>query len=230
MESFVKAIARGVIAILIVAALWQAAAMATGNTLFMPTLAMVLGRLGQLCVSIAFWEEAWVSLQHLVLGYVPALIGIPLGLAFAAVTPLRFVFGGLVNGLAATPLIASAPLMAGWLGLGDSAKIVLVFVVAVFALTSEVMTGLARSASTGGAPDEGRGMARCIVAALRRSFVLAVTAVLVGEMLASAHGLGYLLITAMSLFDFARTAAILVVVALPCAVMAAIARGVEEVV
>ncbi len=230
MESFLKAIARGVIAISMVAVLWQAAAMATGNTLVMPTLPMVLVRLGQLCISIAFWGDALVSLQHLVLGYVPALIGIPLGLAFAAVVPLRFIFGGLVNGLAAAPLIASAPLMTGWLGIGDNAKIALVFVVAVFALTSEVMTGLARSAPSAGTPDEAPGMARCIVAALRRSFVLAVTAVLVGEMLASARGLGHLLINSMMMFDFPQTVAVLVVVALPCALVAAIARGVEGVV
>jgi len=228
LERLVKAIARGVIGLLIVALLWQMVASAVDIPLLMPGLAAIFARLGQLLTSGLFWAEAWVSVQHFVLGYVPALIGIPLGLAFAAVMPLRFIFGGLVNGLAAAPLIASAPLMTGWFGLGDGSKIALVFAVAFFALTSEVMTGLARNVPSSGASDEAPGAARCIMAALRRSFVLAVTAVLVGEIVGSMHGLGYLLVNSMMLFDFSQTAAVLLVAALPCALVVAALRGVEE--
>jgi NitT/TauT family transport system permease protein len=147
-----------------------------GSGTLMPTLPAVLGRVGQLVVSGAFWRDAWVSLQHFGLGYVPALIGIPLGIAFAAIPPLRFIFGALFNGLAAAPLIASAPLMTGWFGIGDTGKIALVFVVALVALASEVMTGFSPNAA-----DKAPGTARCIVASLRRSFVLAVTAMLVAS-------------------------------------------------
>jgi ABC-type nitrate/sulfonate/bicarbonate transport system permease component len=227
LERFVKAIARGVIAILIVAILWQLAAVITGNAILMPALPAVFGRLGKLLINASFWGEAGVSVLHLVLGYVPALIGIPLGLAFAAVVPLRFLFGGFFNGLAGVPLIASAPLMTGWFGMGDNGKIMLVFVVALFALTSDVMTDLARSAVPNRAPEEAPGAARAIIAALRRSFVLAVTAALVGEMLASTHGLGYLLMNSIMIFDLPQTVAVFIVVALPCAVVVAIARGAE---
>jgi len=229
-NSVVMAIASGVIGLVILAILWQAAAMAVGDARLVPSLPAVLARLGQLLISGLFWSEALVSLQHFVVGYVPALIGIPLGLAFAAVMPLRIVLGGLVNGLAAAPLIASAPLLTGWFGIGDGAKIALVFVVAFFALTSDVMTGLAAGAASGKAPDEAPGAARCIIAALRRSFVLAVAAMLVGEIVASAHGLGYLLMNSMMVFDFPQTVAVLLAVALPCAVVAGAARWIEELV
>jgi NitT/TauT family transport system permease protein len=230
LERFVKAIARGVIAIVIVALLWQLAAVITSNPILMPALPVVFDRLGKLVISASFWGEAGVSVMHLVLGYVPALIGIPLGLAFAAVPPLRFLFGGVFNGLAGVPLIAAAPLMTAWFGLGDNGKIMLVFVVALFALTSDVMTDLARSTARGRAPEEAPGATRAIIAALRRSFVLAVTAALVGEMLASTHGLGYLLMNSVMIFDVPQTVAVFIVVALPCAVVTAVARGAEEVV
>jgi len=230
LNNFATAIASGAIGLVIVAVAWQAAAMAVRDPLLMPALPAVLTRLGQLLISGSFWGEAAVTVQHFVLGYVPALIGIPLGLALAAVMPLRFIFGGLVNGMAAAPLIASVPLLTSWLGIGDGAKIALVFVVAFFALTSEVMTGLARRASSAGAGDEAPGTARCIIAALRRSFVLAVTAALVGELVASTHGLGFVLMNSMMSFDFPQTAAVLLATALPCAIVVAVVRGVEELV
>jgi NitT/TauT family transport system permease protein len=192
-----------------------------------PGLPMVFGRLGRLVVSLSFWGEAWTSLRHFVLGFVPALIGIPLGLAFAAVVPLRFVFGGMFNGLAGAPLIAAAPLMTIWFGLGDNAKIALVFLVAFVTLTSDVMTDLVRNAAPGVAPDAAPGTARCIIAALRRSFVLGVTAVLVGEMFAAAHGLGYLLANSVMILDVAQAVAVLIVIILPCAMVVAVVRWIE---
>jgi NitT/TauT family transport system permease protein len=226
-ENVVKAIARGVIAILILAVVWQAAATVVGDKLLMPALPAVFARLGQLLADVSFWGQAWASFRHFGFGYVPALIGIPLGFAFAAVVPLRFIFGGLFNGLAGAPLIASAPLMTFWFKLGDNSKIALVFLVAFVTLTSDVMTDLARNAAPGVSPEQAPGAARCIVAALRRSFVLAITAALVGEMVASANGLGYLLMNSMAMFDIPMTVAVLVAVILPCAAVVAIARGIE---
>src|SRR5580700_8763748 len=98
LASLATAIARGAIALAIIALLWSVAAVAVGEPILMPTLAAVAGQLGQLCLSPSFWQDAWISAQHIVLGYVAALIGIPLGLALASVAPMRFGLGALVNG------------------------------------------------------------------------------------------------------------------------------------
>src|ERR1700692_3966122 len=179
LASLARAIVRGAIALAIIAVLWSVAAAAVGSPISMPTLAAVVGRLGQLCLSPWFWQDTWISAQHIVLGYVAALIGIPLGLALASAAPMRFGLG--------------APLMTLWFGIGDGSKIALAFAVTAFTLASDIMSGLARPAPMDGAQRETPGKTRCIIGALRRAFVLAVSAVLVGEMVASTHGLGYLL-------------------------------------
>ena len=102
----------------------------------------------------------------------------------------------------------------------------LVFVVAFFALTSDVMSGLA-GARPGPTPDVSPGMARCIMAALRRALVLAVTAALVGEMMGATHGVGYLLMNSVMVLDTAQTVAVFLFAALPCALVVAIVRGIE---
>src|ERR1700722_10851582 len=226
--SLARAIVRGAIAFAIIAVLWSVTAAAVGSPISMPTLAAVVGRLGQLCLSPWFWQDAWISAQHILLGYVAALIGIPLGLALASAAPMRFGLGALVNGLAAAPLIAGAPLMTLWFGIGDGSKIALAFAVTAFTLASDIMSGLARPAPMDGAQRETPGTTRCILAAMRRAFVLAVGAVLVGEMVATTHGLGYLLMASVATFDTPQGVAALLFVSLPCGVVVAICRWAER--
>jgi NitT/TauT family transport system permease protein len=222
------AVGRGAIALAIAAAIWSVSAGALGPQ-YIPDLPTVVGRLVALLASADFWPDAWHTLRRLILGYgAGVLVGIPLGLVLAEVQPLRFIAGALINGMAAIPLLALAPLMVFWFGINDGSKIALTFAVTVFPVMSDIMSGLARGAPGGVAPAEAPNTARCVLATLRRGLVLAVAAELIGEMIASTNGLGYQMLTSMALFDVPRLAAITLFVALPCAFAVSLIRWTEE--
>ena len=221
------AAARGAIALAIAAVIWSVAAAVVGSPMTLPDLPTAVARLAQLAVTFSFWSEAWLSLQRLILGYGAAmLVGIPLGLVLAEVQALRFIAGGLVNGLAGIPLLALAPFMAVWFGIGDGSKVALAFAVAVFPIMSDITSGLARGKSH--ATEASPNATRCVLATLRRALVLAVAAVLIGEMVAATHGLGYLMMTSVATFDTATLAAVTLVAALPCAFVVSLIRWIEE--
>jgi NitT/TauT family transport system permease protein len=214
---------------MLLALLWSVAATVVGSSVIMPTPSAIALRLTALEETAAFWRDAWITLLHLVAGYAAAMmVGIPLGIALGVVAPLRFWLGALFNGLAAAPLIAFAPLTAGWFGIGDGAKIALVFLVAGITLTSDIMTGLARKASIEDAGGKTASTSQLIFAAMRRALVLALTAALVGEMLMSKDGLGNLLMTSFQMFELDQTVAILLFVSLPFAVFVSFWRWIEK--
>ncbi len=221
------AAARGVIALALAAVIWIVTAAAVRSPMVLPDLATAVARVADLAVSLPFWSEAWLSVQRLVLGYGAAmLVGIPLGLVLAEVHALRFVAGGLVNGLAGIPLLALAPFVVIWFGIGDGSKVALAFAVAFFPIISDIMSGLARRKSR--ATEASPNATRCVLAALRRALVLAVAAVLIGEMIGATHGLGYLMVTSVATFDVATLAAVTLVVTLPCAFAVSLIRWIEE--
>src|SRR5262249_57717217 len=78
------------------------------------------------------------------------------------------------------------------------------------------------AAATAGAP-----LAPSVVEAARTAFLVAVGAVLVGEIMAAPTGLGNLLVTAMSMFDTVTMFAVVLIVALPCACISAFLRSIE---
>jgi ABC-type nitrate/sulfonate/bicarbonate transport system permease component len=83
------------------------------------------------------------SLRTLVAGFVAAgLIGIALGLMIGRYRTVDAATDWLVNALYATPLIAVIPLVVLWLGLGDSAKLFIVTMLAVFPVLINTAAGV----------------------------------------------------------------------------------------
>ena len=200
-EVFAKALARGAIAIVIVAVAWELAATAVASPILMPHLGAVFGQIFQLVGTANFWTQAGVSTSRILAGYLLALlVGLPIGLAMRQAPELRFAVGALFAGLAAVPFVLLAPVMLLWFGIGGGAKIALAFAAAGFMLINDLATvrgrtspsefgGMQPAAKTDWAP-----LAPSVVAAARTSFLVAVGAVLVSEMLAAQGGLGYLVI------------------------------------
>lgn len=88
-------------------------------------------------------EAVLVSLRHAVIGFVLAvLVGIPLGFVMGRDQRVYWALDGPLNALYATPLVALIPLLAVWFGLGLSAKIVVVFLMAFIELTVNVFQGI----------------------------------------------------------------------------------------
>ncbi len=83
------------------------------------------------------------SLQTLLVGFVTAsVIGIVIGLLIGRYRSVDAATDWLINALYATPLIAVIPLVILWFGLGDSAKLFIVTILAVFPVLINTASGV----------------------------------------------------------------------------------------
>ena len=83
------------------------------------------------------------SLQTLLVGFVTAsVIGIVVGLLIGRYRSVDAATDWLINALYATPLIAIIPLVILWFGLGDSAKLFIVTILAVFPVLINTASGV----------------------------------------------------------------------------------------
>lgn len=140
--------------------------------------------------------------------------GLVVGAALATVRAL-FPFLGLARSAYAVPFVILYPILTVWFGFGSSSKIafgafagivpmILITAAAVRTVDPKILllfksVGASRAQTVVGAmlPASVPG----IVGALRLSGSLCLVSVVVGEMLVSTHGLGYLIANSASLFD-----------------------------
>jgi NitT/TauT family transport system permease protein len=130
------------VSIVTVLVLWEFAGRRI-NPLFMsyPTAilraSVALAGSGELLTSLAS------SVRTLMLGFVTAsIIGIAVGLLIGRYKTVDAATDWLVNALYATPLIAIIPLVILWFGLGDSAKLFIVTITAVFPVVINTASGV----------------------------------------------------------------------------------------
>jgi ABC-type nitrate/sulfonate/bicarbonate transport system permease component len=103
-------------------------------------------------IAIAFYETTVSgelpyflaqSLEVMVYGLVTAIVvGIPLGVAMARIRRLDWALDLPINALYATPLVAVVPLLVLWFGIYLKAKIIVVFLFAVFPILINTYQGV----------------------------------------------------------------------------------------
>lgn len=103
-------------------------------------------------IAVAFWDLTLSgelpyylgqSLEVMVYGLISALIvGIPLGVAMARFKRLDWALDLPINALYATPLVAVVPLLVLWFGIYLKAKIIVVFLFAVFPVLINTYQGV----------------------------------------------------------------------------------------
>jgi NitT/TauT family transport system permease protein len=92
-------------------------------------IAALLFQPDQLTGQLLFWADTWASLQRLGLGLGLATVtALVVGLVLGVLPPVRATFGPLVTGIAVIPPIALLPILFIALGLGETAKVALIFV------------------------------------------------------------------------------------------------------
>ena len=105
----------GLPALLFWGLVWQAAAMAMGNFLLLPTPLQVLRRLWQLMAEAAFWQITVVSIGRILLGVV---LGIGLGVVLAVLTSVNswahLLIAPAMTAMQATPVASFAILVLIW--------------------------------------------------------------------------------------------------------------------
>jgi NitT/TauT family transport system permease protein len=152
-------------------------------------------------------------------GYLLAIVtGIPLGMLMGGIRRFGETLEIFVNGLNSTPRVAFVPLLIVWFGLGFQAKIVIVWITAVFPIIINTYAGvqnadrdLIEAARSFGAT---RGqifrqiMLPCalpyIIAGLRIGASLAIIGTVVAELYTALSGLGNLLAEFGNTFQTAR--------------------------
>ena len=125
-------------------ALWQlVAALRIKPAIVLPGPFDVANAFGQLFSTDAIWADLGTSGKELVYGLVLAtVVGLPLGLLVGWYTRLSYLLSPLITFLYATPRIALTPLLIIWLGIGDSSKIAIVFLMAVFPILINTASGV----------------------------------------------------------------------------------------
>ncbi len=162
------------------------------------------------------WDNLAVTLEEASIGFVlGTLAGVLIGIMMGSSPIVARILGPYVSGLYAVPKIVLAPLLVIWFGIGYELKVWLAFLFVVFLVIYTTWSGLVNvsadltnSIKLMGATR--RQIVRLVVipavfswvlTGLRVSFPLALIGALLGELLASNEGLGYLVRSAGDAYD-----------------------------
>jgi NitT/TauT family transport system permease protein len=172
--------------------------------------------------AIELWQEGelqyhmWVSFIEFAGGFGLAIVlGIGLGVAFAASRFMRNFFEPWVSMLYATPIIALGPLFILWLGIGVASKIAIVLLTAVFPILINTVAGLTTTERTLVEVARSLGATNTqiytkiripsatpyVIAGLRLAVARALVGVVVAELFGARAGLGFLILTSAQNFD-----------------------------
>lgn len=210
---------RGILSVIGAALLWELAGRTfLNNPLFFVPLSAVIMKMGSLWQTGELQTDILTSLQEFVIGFGLAMaVGILVGTLMASFKAFGEVVDPWVSMLYATPFVAIAPLLTLWLGIGLSAHVAVVFLVAVFPILINTCTGLGQTDPALVEVGRSYGASRWqiftkiqfpsalpfIVAGLRQGVARGLVGVVVAELFGSKNGLGYLILISGQQFDAA---------------------------
>ncbi|WP_197518701.1 ABC transporter permease [Mycobacterium sp. ACS1612] len=236
--------AYGTGAVVAVLALWQIVAMLRIKpAIILPGPSDVILAFQQLFASATIWTDLATSGKELLYGLVLAtLVGLPLGLLIGWYRKLSWAASPLINFLYATPRIALTPLLIIWLGIGQTSKIAIVFLMAIFPILINTASGVQnldpavlRVARCFGANDLQifrtialPGSVPFIISGLRLAVGQALIGVFVAELSGATHGVGMLMNNAGQQFQTSVVFAGLFIFAITGVVLTGLLRAVEQ--
>lgn len=194
--------------------------------IFLPKLSEILAEFPDMHEEGILLENLFISLRVYLVGMgISILIGVPLGLLLGGFRTLDRFLTPYVWVVYTTPLIIMMPLILLWVGINNTARVLLIVVSAVPAILVVVMEGvktvdnsLLRAAKSFGA-----GKSRLfthvifpstipfIATGVKMGISRALIGLFVGELFTSADGIGYIITLATKVFDTARVYAMLLV-------------------
>jgi NitT/TauT family transport system permease protein len=217
--------------------LWQIAADRWIDITFTSRPSDIAGRLGDWIQDGTLWSNSWITVQEIVYGFLlGAAAGVLTGFVLASLSFLYRVLDPFMMGLYAIPKVALAPLFIVWFGIGTDMKVLLAAVTVFFlvflntaagvhevdrALVDAVrlMNGTRRDiAFKVVLPASMTGL----LTGLRVSIPYALIGAVIGELVASNRGLGYLISDSSAKFDTDGVFATLVVLSVIAAVLNAL--------
>src|SRR5918911_2433136 len=208
--------ARGLLSLLIVALLWEAAGRSGRWPLILAPLSDILSKFVQLAASGELQRHVLVSLNEFVIGFaVAALFGVGLGIAIATSDAVRDLVDPWVSAVYATPTVALAPMFIFIFGIDAPSKMAVGFLLAVFPIVINTATGIratdqvyieaARSFSATRTQIFTKVLLPSalpfIVAGLRLGIGRGLVGVVVGEFIGARAGLGYMIFRSSQGFE-----------------------------
>ncbi|MGH2856750.1 MAG: ABC transporter permease [Solirubrobacteraceae bacterium] len=214
------------LSLLVVLVAWQVYGSSVNPVLFAPPTTVAhefVAMTSDGTLPTAFLE----SIRELAIGLAGAIvIGIPLALWWARSDILDWAIQGYINALYATPLVAIVPLLVLWFGFGLKAKVVIVFLFAVFPIMLSTYEGahsvdreLLEVARSFGSSEMQTwrhvvlpSSVPFIAAGLNIGVGRALVGMIIAEFYTSAGGLGYIVLAAGNTFQTAKMFAPIIVV------------------
>ncbi|MEJ8570738.1 ABC transporter permease [Microbaculum marinum] len=124
--------------------LWELAGrFLVGQSLFLAVPSQIVEAAVKLWAAGVLQRHIIVSFSEFIIGYVIAIaIGLPIGLLLAVSPRFRAILSPWVDGLYATPVIAIAPLVILWFGIGIWSKVFVVVSVVIFPVIINTEAGI----------------------------------------------------------------------------------------
>jgi ABC-type nitrate/sulfonate/bicarbonate transport system permease component len=208
---------------------WELAARSgLWSRLLFPSLVNIGNELVMFFQSPERLHEAWVSLYRALGGFaLAAAVGVPLGMVMGRSRRAGELLDPLFSGTYAVPKLALFPIFVFVFGIGSLSKVALIFLECLYPIvivTAQGARGVNRvllwSAANMGASTMAAlrrvvvpASAPFIFAGFRVALPIALIVVIITEMVASADGLGYLVIYSLSSLRTDRMLAVVVVIA-----------------
>lgn len=216
-------VAPGVVSVALGLLLWQALVSTRSVTPdILPAPWAVAREWWTLAADGVLWGHVSVTLSEALLGFALAfVVGVVLGYPLARSRLLSGAITPYVTAAQAMPVIALAPLIVMWFGLGLSAKVLICALIVFFPILVNTAVGLLlveremiEAAQNMGANRwqilryvEAPLALRSLLGGVRVGITLAMTGAIVGEFVSSEAGLGYLMTYGRSIYDSAMVLA-----------------------
>ncbi len=195
--------------LLVVLALWQLAwSLRWISPLFFSGPSAIASRLLELLASGELQSHAAYSGRNFLGGFALAvLVGVPLGIVIGWYRRLNLALNPLINAFYATPRIALFPLIIIWFGIGSGSAIFLVFLAATMPILINTIAGvrnidadLLRAARAFCATDRQIFQTIAlpysvpfILTGVRQAVAHGLIAVIIAELMAGSHGVGFMI-------------------------------------
>jgi NitT/TauT family transport system permease protein len=210
------------------------------NALFLATPSKSLVALIDLASNGELQKAAFVSGEEFVIGFILAVIfGVIIGLLTAAFEPVSLVLTPWISGFYASPIIALAPLLILWFGVGIWSKVAVVVSLVIFPMIINTESGIKHTDPQLIEAAKSFGATRVqiftkvslpsaspfILAGLRLGVGRGLIGVVVGELAGARAGLGFLINNASQVFNMPQLfAGVIVLAAAGIALTAAFQR------
>lgn len=131
-----KYIYLGVLSFIVIIVVWSlVSGLELINTIFLPTPLSVLKYAFKTAKEGVLWSNMGISVYRITLGFVLAVIlGVPIGIAAGTFKPIEAIVRPVSEFVRYMPVPAFVPLIMVWVGIGESAKITVIFIGTFFQL------------------------------------------------------------------------------------------------